>query len=85
MEVVSSSLIYIRARKQDAAFVTFTLDAWEGVASHTTLPHQVGDGDRWLRLSFHASFRQLLIHILEELPILEVKDGSESDVGTLGT
>ncbi len=46
----------IRVRKEDAAFVYFILESYEGLTSYSTLPNKVGEPYRDLELRIPPDF-----------------------------
>ncbi len=57
----------IRVKKEDSAFVYFTLEAHEGLASYSTLPHQPGDAYRDLELRIPPDFLAEVESLLSRL------------------
>jgi len=65
--MLKSVVKVIRVRKQDSAFVYFTLEANEGIASYSTLPHQAGDAFRDLELRIPPDFVNEVDELLKSL------------------
>jgi hypothetical protein len=59
--------IFIRTRKEDSAFLYHLLEAHEGLAAYTTLPHRPHDAFRDLELLVTDDFRADLEDFLAEL------------------
>jgi hypothetical protein len=76
---------HIRVRKEDSAFVYAILEASEGIASYSTLPHAPGSAFRDLELQIPDGFRDDVARVLQELGEkvyeLETKGSSESSHG----
>jgi len=66
----------IRVRKEDSAFIYNILEAHEGLAFYSTLPHQTGDAHRDLELNIPVSLvneAALMLESMKEL-FIELKD-----------
>jgi hypothetical protein len=59
--------IFIRTRKEDSAFLYHLLEAHEGLAAYTTLPHRPHDPFRDMELIVTEGFRRDLEDLLCEL------------------
>ena len=57
----------IRVKKEDSAFVYFTLEAHEGIASYSTLPFLPGDPHRDLELRIPPDFVEEVARVLAAL------------------
>lgn len=57
----------IRVRKEDSAFIYCVLEANEGIASYSTLPHQVGEAHRDLELWIPDGFASEVDELLKDL------------------
>ncbi len=57
----------IRVRKEDAAYVYFILESYEGTVSYSTLEHRMGDLHRDLELRYGASFEADVEELLHKL------------------
>lgn len=59
--------IFIRTRKEDSAFLYHLLEAHEGLAAYSTLPHRPHDAFRDMELIVTEDFRADLEALLREL------------------
>jgi hypothetical protein len=57
----------IRVRKEDSAYVYALLEASEGIASYTTLPHKPGDPHRDMELQIPTAFQNDVDRLLGRL------------------
>lgn len=73
------TLVRIRVRKEDSAYVYSILEANEGLAAYSTLPHGEGDHHRDLELIVPDSFRS---EVDELLAYLKTELGGQLDVLT---
>jgi hypothetical protein len=56
----------VRVRKEDSAYAYALLEAHEGIASYSTLPHPRGDSHRVLELTIPVAFVSDVSEIVEE-------------------
>ena len=57
----------IRVRKEDAAFVYFLLESYEGWTSYSTLPFQKGDAFRNLELNISPDYLKEVEGLLKQM------------------
>jgi hypothetical protein len=57
----------IRVRKEDAVFIYFILESYEGWTSYSTLPFQKGDAFRDLELNIAPDYRAEVEGLLKQL------------------
>lgn len=64
---MKASILRIRVRKEDSAFIYNVLESSEGVASYSTLPFTPGELHRDLELTYSPDFDEELRDILQGL------------------
>ena len=71
--------IFIRTHKRDSAFVYAVLEAHEGLAAYTTLPHKHHSQTRELELLVSDAMKADLERVLQELaPQVEILEADPS-------
>ncbi len=71
----------LRVRKEDSAFVYNILEAHEGLASYSTLPHRVGEAHRDLELMIPDSLLSEAQLMLKSIETLFVELAAIEDAG----
>lgn len=73
-----SRKIRLRVRNEDSAFVTFIVDASQGIATHSTLPHAAGDAFRILEILYTSDFENEVKDLISRLGALVWMEPTES-------
>jgi hypothetical protein len=69
--------LIVKTCKEDSVFIYFALEACDGLAFYSTLPHQIGDEHRRIDIKatrgLEPELRQLLKSIEQRIPNFEIE------------